>query len=443
MKRMFALFCTILLLPVFWGHAKAVSKQAAITLSRAEGGLSYSFSLPGTEFACLQYKNGDEQGMLTLRSSDGRFEGVLPLSYTQTARQVMVTVLSIGQKQLLRQTVDWVPSGAPETVKAGKDAVRKVTDLELTPGEKEMGYRFTAPGHPAVVLNFSSVMQKGAFVITADEAGVFAGTLSLPNAYARDLITLRVRDLRGRELAEKAERTLFVPPEAGVTAAAGPLSGVVVCLDPGHQQADVRTSKVPVMPGSDLRVFTDNGGMAQGAVTLRKESVAALEISYRACAALREAGALVFMTRWNEETGVSNLGRADYAHEVGADYFIRVHLNMAEKRTANAIDVYCPDKSPYACLALDKATYRLLARALADALSAQTGVKTARTHFSDQFIGNNWARMPAFLVETGYMSSPANDVLLSHPVYQDRVARGIAEGVIAMEEVLKGAPAQE
>ena len=182
MKKVFVLLCTVLLLPVFWGHAKAVSKQAAITLSRAEDGLSYSFSLPGTEFACLQYKNGDEQGMLTLRSSDGRFEGVLPLSYTQTARQVTVSVLSIGQKPLFRQTADWLPPGAPETGKPEKDAVRKVTDLELTPGEKEMGSRFTAPGHPAVVLNFSSVMQKGAFVITADEAGVFAGTLSLPNA---------------------------------------------------------------------------------------------------------------------------------------------------------------------------------------------------------------------------------------------------------------------
>jgi N-acetylmuramoyl-L-alanine amidase len=144
------------------------------------------------------------------------------------------------------------------------------------------------------------------------------------------------------------------------------------------------------------------------------------------------------MTRWDEGTGVSNLGRADYAHQVGADYFIRVHLNMAEKKTANAIDIYCPDNSPYAGLVVDKATYRLLARALADALSVKTGVKTARTHFTDRFIGSNWSQMPTFLVETGYMSSPANDILLSHPAYQDRVARGIAAGVIAMEEVLRG-----
>ncbi len=443
MKRVLALLCAVLLLPAIWGDAKAASRQPSITFSQEEGGLFYSFALPGTEFVCLQYKNRDEQGMLTLRSSDGRFEGILPLSYTQTARQVTVTVLSVGQKWMFEQTAEYFPPGAPETWKPGKDSVRRVADLEMTPGAGGMGYRFTAPGHQAVALNFSSVMQKGTFIITADEAGVFAGTLALPGTYARDLITLRVRDLRGQELAKKAERTLFIPPDAGETAAEGPLSGVVVCLDPGHQQAEVKTMAIQLMPGSDQRVFTDNGGMAQGAVTLRKESIAALEISYRTCAALRETGAEVYMTRWNEETGVSNLGRADYAHQVGADYFIRVHLNMAEKKTANAIDVYCPDNSPYAGLALDKATYRLLARAMADALSAQTGVKTARTHFTDRFIGNNWSQMPTFLVETGYMSSPANDILLSHPAYQDRVARGIMEGVIAMEEVLRGTPAQE
>ena len=56
----------------------------------------------------------------------------------------------------------------------------------------------------------------------------------------------------------------------------------------------------------------------------------------------------------------------------------------------------------------------------------------------DQFVGNNWAKMPVFLIETGFMSAPANDILLAHPVYQQRVALGLAKGVIGMEEIKRG-----
>ena len=48
---------------------------------------------------------------------------------------------------------------------------------------------------------------------------------------------------------------------------------------------------------------------------------------------------------------------------------------------------------------------------------------------SDQFVGNNWAKMTCFLVEMGYMSTPREDYLLSSPVYQQWLAEGMAQGV--------------
>ena len=48
---------------------------------------------------------------------------------------------------------------------------------------------------------------------------------------------------------------------------------------------------------------------------------------------------------------------------------------------------------------------------------------------SDQFVGNNWAKMTCFLIEMGFMSTPREDYLLSCPVWQQWLAEGMAQGV--------------
>ena len=48
--------------------------------------------------------------------------------------------------------------------------------------------------------------------------------------------------------------------------------------------------------------------------------------------------------------------------------------------------------------------------------------------------GFNHSKVPTILVETGFMSNPIEDRLLASPHYQDKLAEGIAEGVIAYLE---------
>ena len=55
--------------------------------------------------------------------------------------------------------------------------------------------------------------------------------------------------------------------------------------------------------------------------------------------------------------------------------------------------------------------------------------RTGRVTLNDQFVGNNWAKMPCFLVEMGFMSNPQEDLLLSTPAYQQLLAEGMAQGV--------------
>lgn len=433
LSRIIALLAVLCLLPV------AAPAQAEETGFVQEGqGIAYSFSQPGRRYVCLKYKTMDEEGLLTLEGQEGRFTGWLPLVYTQQGKQVRISILTPEQKLLKQLKVAFTPPEGAAQQKPEKGATRKVTDLQLTPGDKAMGWSFTAPGHHMLRVQFSSVMQKGSFLVEPDAQGRFAGELQLPHVSAEDLVTLTVRDLKNGQLAQQAERTLHVPPEVPETMPGGPLEGVVVCIDPGHQRAKIKSSGVPLMPGSKVIKNTDQGGSAQGIITYRRESIAALEISYLLCIALRELGATVHMTRWQNNVGVTNLERAAYAESVGADYMIRIHLNMSARTDADAVYVYIPNKSPYASLVVDKPTYKALGEALLKGMMDGTGVKTGQTRVTDEFVGNNWAKMPVFLVETGFMSAYGNDMLLAFPPYQQRVAQGLAQGVVLMEQVKAG-----
>ena len=174
--------------------------------------------------------------------------------------------------------------------------------------------------------------------------------------------------------------------------------------------------------------------MAQGVVTLRKESICVLEISYRICRMMRELGADVVMTRWSEEVSIPNMERANYANDQQADYFLRIHLNYTSEKTNNAIYVYGPSNSPYAREALPFEQYRDTAQTILNAVKAATGVKGGVVRMDDQFVGNNWAKMPTFLLECGALSTPANDWILTTGDYQEKIARGITNGLIAVVE---------
>ncbi len=407
---------------------RASSASAAVSLTQTEGGFHFEFTseLP---YMLLRYCTDSESGTLVLPGDEGRYTGDVPLMKQPVKQNARVEVSTPAGLVVEKANLPLKPE-AVKRINPDRDAVRKVTDLALIPGDKAVGIRFTAPGHHQVIVRISSAVQKMRFTLNEAENGVFDCTVPLRCVYPRDLVTVTVQSLNERTLAKGDVRTLFSPIDAGETAPEGPLHGVKVCIDPGHQALPVYGGRVYQYPGSDKLVSGGNSTMAQGNKTQRKESVAVLEISYHLCRLLREAGAEVVMTRWEEEASVTNMERAEYANAQNADYFLRIHLNNSSDHTQNGVYVYGPSRSPYARSLMPIERYRDTAQTIADEMVASTRVRGGCVRMSDQFVGSNYAKMVTFLIECGFLSTPANDWILTTSDYQIKIARGIVNGLV-------------
>ena len=403
-----------------------------LKLTETAAGMEYAFTCSQYPYLLLQYKTSDESGRLVLTGNDGLYAGTVPLFYRQTAEIIRIEISTPSGKPLLKTSEKIKSSIKPAVRNPDKNAAKKASDLTLIPGDRQMGFQVNAPGHHQLIISVSSVMQKAEYILDGQGDGFFEDTVLLPCVNARDKVEVTVKSIRGKMLASASERVLFVPPDVSYVAQEGPLKGVKVCIDPGHQGIAMGAGTVYRYPGSSKLAQGGDATMAQGAVTLRKESICVLEISYRLCRIMRELGADVVMTRWTEDVAVTNMERADYANGQNADYFLRIHLNINRKGNNNAVYVCSPSNSPYAHEALPLEQYRDTAQTILNALKDSTGVKGGVVHMNDQYVGSNWAKMPTFLIECGFLSTPENDWILTTDDYQEKIARGIANGLVSV-----------
>lgn len=204
----------------------------------------------------------------------------------------------------------------------------------------------------------------------------------------------------------------------------------VVCVDPGHQgRSD--SSPEPIGPGSKQMKARVTGG-ATGAITEVPEYEVALQISMNVAQRLRDQGVRVVMTRTTNDVNISNAERAAIANRSKADLFVRIHGNGDPDSTVVGVAAVYP--------ASNKWTKRIVAPSKRAATRIQAGL-VAQTGAVDRGVvaqtghaGFNWSKVPAVLVECGYLSNGVEDRLLVSPHYQDKVSQGIASGVIAYLE---------
>lgn len=141
---------------------------------------------------------------------------------------------------------------------------------------------------------------------------------------------------------------------------------------------------------------------------------------------LRQMGYRTLMTR-NDDTFIPLLERAAIANEADADHalFVSVHYNSAPSSEANGIEVFfyqSEENKPRS-----KASKQLGAMVL-DEVIQNTGAKS-RGVKQGNFAVIRETKVPAILIEGGFMTNGAEMSLIKDPMYIKRLAFGIAKGV--------------
>ena len=173
-----------------------------------------------------------------------------------------------------------------------------------------------------------------------------------------------------------------------------------------------------------LRVVIDagHGGGDPGAVNGHKhEATAALAIAKKVAEKLKKSGVLVEMTR-TKNTGHSLKERCAVSNTWKADCFVSIHLNAAENEEAEGIETWRYAKVGARTKALANNVQTELIRATC---ANDRGVKVTENLYVLKH-----TEASAILVEVGFISNCCEVHQLFCGKYQEKIAEGIATGVL-------------
>jgi N-acetylmuramoyl-L-alanine amidase len=208
---------------------------------------------------------------------------------------------------------------------------------------------------------------------------------------------------------------------AGVAAA-----GALICLDPGHGTPPaIGRQREPIGPGSHLLKIKDGGG-AHG------EAAVALAIAKRLRRLLLARGDRVAMTRTGPtirlSDGNGNIARAKFCNRRHAALMVRIHADGSSDSSLRGISTLVPAWHRGWTDDIYRPSVRA-GRLVQNALVSATAARGRGLVRRSDLTGFNWADVPAVLVETGFLSNATDSRLLHTATYQQRVARGLANGV--------------
>ncbi len=186
-----------------------------------------------------------------------------------------------------------------------------------------------------------------------------------------------------------------------------PLLGKVIYLDPGHG-------------GKDSGAFYKNV----------KESTLNLQISNKIMQALKEDGAVVYLTRYGDydlsANGATNRKRSDLSRRAniinksGADLYLSIHLNADVDSSWTGAQAYYDSINSE-----NEEIAKIFQEEFVRYLNTTRTYKEDNTLYLQRRITK-----PGVLLELGFLSNSSERALLQDEKYQSKIAEAVRQGTI-------------
>ncbi len=139
---------------------------------------------------------------------------------------------------------------------------------------------------------------------------------------------------------------------------------------------------------------------------------------------LDQLGYHVIMTR-TTDAFIPLPQRVEIANQANCNIFVSVHFNSSKSATASGIEIFFYDSKESRSTASRKLADSILTRLLRRTSAQSRGVKKGNFYVIRE------TEMPAVLVEGGFLTNPEERLLLKSRDYQEKLARGVADGIDA------------
>lgn len=226
--------------------------------------------------------------------------------------------------------------------------------------------------------------------------------------------------------AEKDASAVSQPPSEEKKGEVQETEPITIVIDPGHQQK-ANLEHEPIGPGAGVSKIKVSGG-TQGVSTGKPEYILTLDASMLLGEMLEERGFEVVYTRTAHDVNVSNKERAEMANEHQADLFIRMHADGANDSSVKGFSILTiSNQNPYSASIYENSFQA--ATHILDEVKRDGRIKVNGISYRDDMSGLNWSKVPAILIEMGFMTNPEEDKSLSDPVYLEYLMEQISNGI--------------
>jgi len=199
----------------------------------------------------------------------------------------------------------------------------------------------------------------------------------------------------------------------------------VVVIDPGH--GSVSSSKTEHRdPGSSIMKVIEPGG-AQGINTKTPEYVVNMAVALKLKDLLQAKGYKVVMTKTRNSIVMGSKERAKIGNDAHAALVIRIHADSDNNTSVNGASMLVPADTKYTddIYAVSKKYGKIVF----NNLIKEVGMNDKGVVERNDMTGFNWSDVPVILVEMGFQSNAREDRLLTTTTYQEKLAKGLADGI--------------